>query len=281
MIAQTDRLATLLGLDRFLIRRPSLHICERTWSWSPPPLTDFDIWFVLEGGGTLRVNGQDFELVEGDGFLLQPGDTVAGRKDPDSQLTVFACHMQPVPPLDRRSRLCAEALRFRITDLTLHRRLIDETLHLTQTTGGAVLAKALVAEIILRAVLSRSPARTQDIPGTLQDLVVKVKSNPRMNWTLRGMAKSCFLSVPQFTRTFRRAFGASPLQFVITQRILRAIHLLRESRSTIQQIAADLGYSDHYFFHRQFKSITGVTPLMARRGARISLVEDTDPSQGI
>ena len=270
MIAESDQIAQFLGLDRFCIHGPCLHVCEPTWSWNPPRFADFDFWLVLEGRGILRVNGMDYGLGEGVGFLLQPGDTAAGSKDPNSPLIVFACHMQPVRPLGRGGRISAGILKFDIPDLGHYRRLGEEALHLVQIGDEArasCLAKLLVGEMILRAMLERSGGPAGNIPKVLHELALSIASNPGRNWSLKQMAQSCFLSTPQFTRTFRRAFGTSPMQFVITQRIRRAASLLRESQTSIQQIASDLGYSDHYFFHRQFKSITGVTPLAARQGA--------------
>ncbi len=276
MIAQTDQLERFFGLDSFLVRGPTLHVCERAWSWNPPPFTDFDFWLVLGGAGRLMVNGREYELVEGVGFLLQPGDAVAGSQNPDSPLTVFACHMQPRLPMAGDGRLSPGTLRFQVPDLSYYRRLGEEALHLTQKgdePSAATLAKLIVGEMILRALLGHGRGQPGNTPKVLLDLALNIKSNPGGDWALKEMAQACFLSIPQFTRNFRRAFGTSPMRFVITQRILRSIHLLRESQASIQQIAADLGYPDHFFFHRQFKSIAGVTPLAVRQGAPTAVSE--------
>lgn len=52
---------------------------------------------------------------------------------------------------------------------------------------------------------------------------------------------------------------------MIRARIERARHLMRESPLSLKQIAATLGYTDVYFFHRQFKAVTGLTPGQWRR----------------
>jgi len=60
-----------------------------------------------------------------------------------------------------------------------------------------------------------------------------------------------------------------PGQFVIRQRVLRAITLLRESDLPIQQIAETLGYNDVFFFHRQFRRVAGATPRSVRLGTSV------------
>ncbi|MEI6035647.1 MAG: AraC family transcriptional regulator [Verrucomicrobiae bacterium] len=137
------------------------------------------------------------------------------------------------------------------------------------------MAKSIVAGMVLRALLAGGESASGDTPPAFDKLVLEIKSSPGKEWSLQMMARRCFLSVPQFTRVFRRTFGTSLRQFVILQRVLRAIHLLRESRTPIQEIAASLGYTDHYFFHRQFKTLAGVTPLEVRRGASTSIDEQT------
>lgn len=269
MIAQTDHIVSLFGLDQFEITGLSFHVCERNWSWTPPVFSDFDFWLVLEGGGKLQVNGDPHRLKPGMGFLLQPGDEVVGTKEPDESLAVFACHVQPERTVGRDGRLSPKAIAFETADLksfqTMGRAAVRARQGASMAAGGA-LAKVLVAGIVLRALFTANDSLAPSAPSALHDLALEIQSAPGKDWPLADMARLCSLSVPQFTRKFRSAFAISPRQFVIQQRVRRALHLLRESEAPIQEIAHSLGYSDHYFFHRQFKSTTGTTPLQARRG---------------
>jgi AraC-like DNA-binding protein len=83
--------------------------------------------------------------------------------------------------------------------------------------------------------------------------------------SLEEMAKEAGLSVSQFSRRFTQIAGVSPMKFAIGQRILRAQLLLRGTSSNINEISDILGYEDVYFFSRQFKQVTNMTPSAYRQ----------------
>lgn len=80
---------------------------------------------------------------------------------------------------------------------------------------------------------------------------------------------NCFKEVEQtgyslshFRKLFRDATGLPPVEFLIRQRIDRAKILLQQSDSTVslRQIAEQCGFSDPYYFSRQFKKLEHMSP---------------------
>jgi len=78
------------------------------------------------------------------------------------------------------------------------------------------------------------------------------------------LAKETGLGVAHFSRVFRRITGQSPKEFLLRIRLARAQHFLRETSMTVSEIADRLGYADVFFFSRQFKQKTGLSPLAYR-----------------
>jgi AraC-like DNA-binding protein len=68
------------------------------------------------------------------------------------------------------------------------------------------------------------------------------------------------LSDSYFYSLFKRATGYSPGNFLIRARMHRACELLTETRLKVKEVAALLGYSDQFYFSRQFKAVTRLTP---------------------
>jgi YesN/AraC family two-component response regulator len=52
--------------------------------------------------------------------------------------------------------------------------------------------------------------------------------------------------------------------FLARARVERACQLLAESTMNVSQIAETMGYSDIYFFSKQFKQFVGESPLRYR-----------------
>mgnify|MGYP001802346857 CR=1 FL=1 len=83
--------------------------------------------------------------------------------------------------------------------------------------------------------------------------------------SLTAMAATAGMSPAHFARVFKSATGASPLQYVIAQRIARAPAQLRTPRLPVAEIAYRGGYADLSRFGRHFKRRTGATPAAFRQ----------------
>ncbi|UJF34960.1 helix-turn-helix domain-containing protein [Paenibacillus hexagrammi] len=69
-----------------------------------------------------------------------------------------------------------------------------------------------------------------------------------------------------FIRSFRKATGTTPYQYLLSLRIQEAMRRLRRTEVSIGGISADLGFSSTSQFHRAFLRATGVTPQQYRQG---------------
>lgn len=76
------------------------------------------------------------------------------------------------------------------------------------------------------------------------------------------------LSEGYFHRAFRRAIGATPLEFINRKRIERARQILREEpQASIIDVALRVGYTSPNYFARTFRKYVGINPSELRRRA--------------
>jgi transcriptional regulator GlxA family with amidase domain len=62
------------------------------------------------------------------------------------------------------------------------------------------------------------------------------------------------------TRVFQKEIGVGPIGAIRAIRILRAAQLLVDTTRPIREIAALVGFANHYHFSTTFKSTIGVPP---------------------
>jgi AraC-like DNA-binding protein len=82
------------------------------------------------------------------------------------------------------------------------------------------------------------------------------------------IARRAHVSPAHFSRRFTRTFGETPHQYLLTRRIERAKHLLRETDRSVTEISLDVGFLSLGSFSSKFKAIVGGTPTEYRRKVR-------------
>jgi AraC-like DNA-binding protein len=264
-------LAEVAAAGRLRITLPvGIIRCEPVWEFKPYRLVDFLLWCVLDGVGTAWIKGREMPLRPGTCLLLEPGSALTATHDPKRRLRVFYLHTDILDaqdqPLDG-ARVAVPAMPVVINDLSVFEPLARQVVegHAARNEVGR-LQRDLALRLILLQIHEAAqthPARSDG--SKLSAVLLAVQENPGMAWSVPTIATRAGLSVSQAARRIRELTGQSPREFVIRARIDRARRLMEESALSLKQIAETLGYTDVYFFHRQFKAVTGVTPGQWRR----------------
>jgi transcriptional regulator GlxA family with amidase domain len=82
---------------------------------------------------------------------------------------------------------------------------------------------------------------------------------------LEALAGAANVSSRHFSRSFRRVFGETPYQYLLTRRLERARHLLRTTDRSVAEICLDVGFASVGSFTTTFRRHIGVTPTAYRR----------------
>ncbi|MCG3148832.1 MAG: HTH-type transcriptional activator RhaR [Verrucomicrobiae bacterium] len=261
-----DRLGKLLYLWRMRLPEvkinlpPQIYRCEAGWSWSPPPLTDHDLWYVLDGVGQLELDGVMYPVGPHTCFVFQPGAQIKARHDPRHRLRVFAVHFDcrefelPVRGVTVRDAVFFAALARRC-----------EASYRSGTARSREQSAAIVAQMLLHLCAEAEEPVTVAEDLRISEAVELVREDPGHRWTVTELAQRAGLSRSQFARRFAAATGLAPEPFLIQARIERAKQLLRETEMSIGQIADSLGYRDVFYFSRQYRQVTGQTASAFRK----------------
>ena len=95
-----------------------------------------------------------------------------------------------------------------------------------------------------------------------------IDSHLQENLALEVLAKIAQLSVHHFARAFRQTLGIPPHNYIVQRRIEHAQQLLRNTDLPLSEIAIVAGFTDQSHLARHFRTITGVSPSLARHRLR-------------
>jgi AraC-like DNA-binding protein len=82
---------------------------------------------------------------------------------------------------------------------------------------------------------------------------------------LEALARAAHVSPRHFSRLFRRTFGETPYQYLLTRRLERARHLLRTTNLRVADVCFAVGFTSVGSFTTTFRRHVGVSPTAYRR----------------
>ena len=91
-----------------------------------------------------------------------------------------------------------------------------------------------------------------------------IESHLLLDLDLAALSREATMSRYHFLRTFKRATGLTPHQYVLSRRLRLAAARIRSTAEPIAHVAAAAGFGDLSTFNRLFRSAIGVTPTTFR-----------------
>lgn len=151
---------------------------------------------------------------------------------------------------------------------------IDLCLHIVRTDYGAAVANAVARRMV--TVPYRSGGQAQFV-SPMASAETGRRLDATRTWmlhrlgdslTLNRMAKNAGMSVRTFARHFRGETGASPLQWLVRQRIVAAQQLLEKSDRSVVRIAESCGFGSAVSMRVHFRREIKTSPVAYRRAFR-------------
>lgn len=153
---------------------------------------------------------------------------------------------------------------------------IDLALGMVEADHGAELAGAVAKKLVLyhrraggqsqhSAMLELGPSSDR-----IQRVLAYARSNLRRELCVPELAQVAHLSPRQFSRAFTSETGQPPARAIERLRAEAARLMIEQSRLTVEEIAAETGFSDTERMRRAFLRAYGQPPQALRRMARMS-----------
>lgn len=228
-------------------------------------MTSFE--YIVDGYGTLEINGQILHPKKGDLFLITDGSSHKYYSQKENGwhkyfVSIFGDMVQPLlhsylPPDTYLFSDCNLEKTFqRIFDIAFNNNDIKSA----QTKIGIEVFK------IFNYLRDRHISENEDFADKIKQ---RIESNIDKEFNLDNLCLQMNYSKNHLINIFSDKFGITPYQYYIDCKINMAKDYLLNTNMTIAEISSALSYSDQQYFSYCFKKATGYSPRNYRNNAKV------------
>lgn len=263
---------------------------ESNGKWTHPKciLDDYELILCKRGNFRMYVNDRVFEIQEGDGLFLFPGEVHYGIGETES-VSFYWMHFlfeKKATVLERSSDvggvisevlagntfdgyLLSEVFRAEQMErlIILSKQLLDYEKSIVHTRRMCDLQMELilieVTGICLRQRIHRFNQKNPN--SVLSSVCDYIRANLYTNIRVWQLANRFGYNSEYFVRMFQQQMGITPKQYIINTQMERARFLLTTTDMKIYEIAEKIGFSDEKQFMKSFKAHEGMSATKYRR----------------
>ena len=240
--------------------------CAPEWQWHTAGFSDYDLWAVFRGSGTIRPTGYgELSVHDGTCFLLTPNTEYTAWHDPEHPLLVITVHFDFLD--ESGQKVFNEKLRAKL--IAYPHFLKDILLRVVSYYNSN---DKNAASVYLAAALEEF-AHADDADGSqelgvwqkiVSEICTEIDSSPHMP-KLTDFAEKYSYSERYIGKMFAQIKKISFSDYAQNSRINKAKTLLRLTDMPIAEIAEELGFCDACHFTKNFSKNVGTSPLSDRK----------------
>ncbi len=259
--------------------------CEPLHSYGPAVRPNYLLHYILDGRGVYHVEGRDYHLGKGEGFLIEPNKQTFYQASAEAPWTYLWIGFDGA-----KCETCLRAVGLGSGQLTFRCR-DDETLlalveamlthshpdNVSVFTLQALLCQffACLAQGISRnAEAGMSKAERENL--YVHQALEYIRNNYANGITVGDVAHYIALNRSYLFTLFQRVLDISPRDYLASFRLTRAKEQLTLTDASISNIAMSCGYQDPQVFSKAFKQQFGITPAKYRRQDRAKAKRDLE-----
>ncbi|MFZ4546477.1 MAG: AraC family transcriptional regulator [Bacteroidales bacterium] len=248
-----------------------------------------EIIFITKGKGIQIICNNEYEVSEGDIFILQgfqnhyfkdasKAELINVMFDPVKSPGLISSEIKTIDgytplfilePRYRNRMHFKNMLHLNRVDLAKTEYILNSMLYETanKERGYEWFLKNKLEEIVI--FLSRKYSEIS-IPKAksmvrIGKAINFIEKSYHQNIYIHELAELSFMSVRNFQRIFKDATTLAPNDYLLELRIQHASKLLLNSDSAIYEVANQVGITDWFYFSKAFKKKFGVSPLIYRK----------------
>jgi AraC-like DNA-binding protein len=253
-----------------------------------------EIVFITKGKGIQVISNNEYEVSEGDIFILQ-GFQNHYFKDADKAEIINVMYDPVKSPglvsddikmIDGYSALFILEPRYRNrmhfknmlhlnhVDLAKSEYILNGMLNELQNKepGYEVFLKNKLEEIIIFLTRKYSQISIPKAKSLVRigKAINFIENNFHQNIYIQQLADISFMSIRNFQRIFKDATSLSPNDYLLELRIQNASRLLTETDYAVYDVSDRVGITDWFYFSKAFKKKFGISPVKYRKQNKLA-----------
>lgn len=253
--------------DPFGINFVGKTVCDEKFYTEREVSDIMSLEYIIEGDGTLEINGQTLHPTTSDVFLLTEGSRhkyYAEKTSPWKKY--FVSFTGPLAKKLKELYLPYNTYLFKNCDVCENFEKIFNVAFDDNQSYEAI--NQCVTVEVMKIILylhSRDAGEKEDLADKIKN---KIDYCIEGDFSLDKIAESLSYSKNHIINIFKEKYKKTPYQYYMEAKIEIAKRYLRQTSCSISDVSANLSFSDPQYFSSSFKRITGVSPSEYKKSSR-------------
>ena len=244
------------------------------WHSVPHTHSHTELFFIVSGKGQFLIQDQSFPVEVNDLVIINPNvphteDSLNAQ--PLEYIVLGVDGIELATSENSNGQFCILD-HFESVEISGCLRNILREME-QKNTGYEDICQAYMEILVIRLMRSTALAvqtATQAISGNRQCAAVRqyIDLHFKEPLTLEQLAEEAHMNKYYLSHAFKREYGISPINYMISRRIDESKYLLAETDLSMSQIAQLLGFSSLSYFSQVFRRIQASTPMEYRQSTR-------------
>ena len=235
---------------------------------STPHIHQFtEIFYVLKGKGRFMIDSHTFDVRENDFIVVAPGVEHTEYSLNDAPLEYAVVGIQGVNffQKDNNTSLTYKVYNYPSyrEELMFYIRMIVRETKSSEIYSQEIcnnLLELLIITLIRKGDFFISAEAVQ--PGNKECDKIKryIDLNYQQNIKLEDLVSVSHINKYYLVHSFKKAYGITPINYLIKKRIDESNHLLQSTNNSISNISRIVGFSSPTYFSQIYRKVTGISP---------------------
>ena len=225
--------------------------------------------FILDGCGTISVNGKKQLLSKGTAFLLFAGEKYDYYPDPIRPWSYIWVDFYESENVNNLLTQCGFTKQKPYVSIKDHMQISNYFVSMFNAYDGGLLQPVNVSGwftlIIGQYLAEKNKYAPVSVRGSMLyrcflELVNYIENNYRLNLSVKQIAEDVNLSEYQIYSMFKKFINMTPIDYTNKFRISIACHLFQNMHLNISAASHMVGIEDTKYFSRLFTKYKGISP---------------------